>query len=52
LVVHELAHLREKDHNKAFYQLCCHMQADYHQIEFDLRLFLAYIEHHSNPYAE
>ena len=52
LVVHELAHLKEKDHNKAFYQLCCHMQEDYHQIEFDLRLLLAYIEHHSNPYAE
>src|SRR5690606_24716360 len=41
VVVHELAHLREKDHNKAFYQLCEHMQADYHQLELDLRLFLA-----------
>ena len=51
LVVHELAHLREKDHNKAFYQLCCHMQGDYHQIEFDLRLLLAYIAHDSNPYV-
>lgn len=40
VVVHELAHLREKEHNKAFYQLCQHMQPDYHQLELDLRLFL------------
>jgi hypothetical protein len=25
ITVHELAHLREKEHNKAFYQLCIHM---------------------------
>lgn len=40
IVVHELAHLREKDHNKAFYQLCCYMEPDYHQYEFDMRLWL------------
>lgn len=40
IVVHELAHLREKEHNKAFYQLCCHMEPNYHQLEFDMRLFL------------
>ncbi|MGH8445898.1 MAG: M48 family metallopeptidase [Solimonas sp.] len=40
VVVHELAHLREQDHNKAFYQLCRHMLPDYDQIEFDLRLLL------------
>ena len=28
IVVHELAHLRERDHNKAFYQLCQHMEPD------------------------
>lgn len=40
IVVHELAHLKEKDHNKAFYKLCCYMLPDYHQFEFDTRLFL------------
>ncbi|MGH8429848.1 MAG: M48 family metallopeptidase [Solimonas sp.] len=40
VVVHELAHLREREHNKAFYQLCRHMLPDYHQLEFDLRLLL------------
>ncbi len=40
VVVHELAHLREREHNKAFYALCRHMLPEYHQIEFDLRLLL------------
>lgn len=40
IVVHELAHLRESEHNRAFYQLCEHMQPGYAQLEFDLRLFL------------
>jgi UTP pyrophosphatase len=40
IVVHELAHLKERDHNKPFYALCDHMLAGYHQIEFDTRLFL------------
>ena len=44
IVVHELAHLKEKDHNKAFYQLCCHMEPDYHQLEFDMRLWLNWRE--------
>jgi predicted metal-dependent hydrolase len=44
IVVHELAHLRERDHNKAFYQLCQHMEPDYHQLEFDLRVYLTYRE--------
>jgi predicted metal-dependent hydrolase len=40
IAVHELAHLKEKEHNKDFYQLCEHMLPDYHQLEFDARLFL------------
>lgn len=40
IVVHELAHLKERDHDKAFYALCQHMAPDYHQLEFDLRLWL------------
>jgi predicted metal-dependent hydrolase len=44
IVVHELAHLRELDHNKAFYQLCQHMEPDYFQLEFDLRLYLMNLE--------
>jgi UTP pyrophosphatase len=42
ITVHELAHLRERDHDKAFYQLCVHMEPAYHQYEFDLRAYLAY----------
>ncbi len=44
IVVHELAHLKEKDHNKAFYSLCCHMAPDYHQLEFDTRMYLTHLE--------
>jgi hypothetical protein len=44
IVVHELAHLRERDHDKAFYQLCCHMEPDYHQLEFDVRAYLCWLE--------
>jgi predicted metal-dependent hydrolase len=40
IVVHELAHLKERAHDKPFYALCTHMQPDYHQLEFDLRLWL------------
>jgi predicted metal-dependent hydrolase len=42
IVVHELAHLKELDHNKAFYQLCQYMLPDYHQLEFDLRVYLTW----------
>jgi predicted metal-dependent hydrolase len=42
IVVHELAHLKEIEHNKAFYQLCTHMDPDYHQLEFDTRLYLTH----------
>jgi predicted metal-dependent hydrolase len=44
IVVHELAHMKEAEHNKPFYQLCNHMAPDYHQLEFDLRLYLTHLE--------
>ncbi|RDL45235.1 metal-dependent hydrolase [Marinomonas piezotolerans] len=44
ILVHELAHLKEKAHNKAFYKLCCHMEPDYHQLEFELRVYLCHKE--------
>jgi len=44
IVVHELAHLKEKAHDKAFYQLCAYMEPDYHQLEFDLRLYLTHLD--------
>lgn len=51
IVVHELAHLKEKDHNKAFYQLCQHMLPDYHQIEFDVRVYLTHLEEKGEVYS-
>lgn len=44
IVVHELAHFKEKEHNKAFYSLCEHMEPAYHQLEFDLRLYLTHMD--------
>lgn len=51
IVVHELAHLKEKEHNKSFYQLCQHMLANYHQIEFDVRVYLTHLEHKGDVYT-
>jgi len=50
IVVHELAHLKEKDHDKAFYKLCEYMEPRYHQYELDLRLYLTYIDKHGKLY--
>lgn len=44
IAVHELAHLREMDHDKAFYSLCTYMEPDYHQHEFEVRLYLSHVE--------
>ena len=44
IVVHELAHLKEREHDKAFYALCAHMEPEYHQLELDVRLWLTALE--------
>ncbi len=44
IVVHELAHLKEREHDKAFYNLCTHMEPDYHRFELDLRLYLTHLD--------
>lgn len=48
IIVHELAHLREKDHNKAFYKLCQYMEPDYFQLELDVRLYLCHREQYGD----
>tara|TARA_R110000744_G_scaffold74229_2_gene148352 strand:+ start:3604 stop:4110 length:507 start_codon:yes stop_codon:yes gene_type:complete len=50
IVVHELAHLKEKDHKKAFYQLCQHMLPNYHQLELMTRIYLTELESNGNIY--
>ncbi|RSZ46035.1 MULTISPECIES: M48 family metallopeptidase [unclassified Variovorax] len=49
IVVHELAHMKEREHDKAFYALCMHMEPDYHRLEFDLRLYLTHMETGGQP---
>ena len=49
IAVHELAHVKEKQHDKAFYKLCCYMEPQYHQYEFDLRLVLTHLDTSSTP---
>ena len=51
IVVHELAHLKEKEHNKAFYRLCKNMLGNYHELELDMRLFLIQQETEKSIYA-
>ena len=45
IVVHELAHQKEREHGKDFYALCTHIEPDYHQLEYDFRLWLLACEH-------
>jgi hypothetical protein len=49
IAVHELAHLKEKQHDKAFYKLCCWMEPQYHQYELDVRLYLTQLERSGQP---
>ncbi|SEL85066.1 hypothetical protein SAMN05216262_1266 [Colwellia chukchiensis] len=51
IVVHELAHIKEKQHNKSFYQLCQHMLPNYHQLELMTRIYLTEVERNGNIYA-
>lgn len=44
IVVHELAHLKEREHDRAFYRLCEYMEPAYHQLELDARLYLTQLE--------
>ena len=52
IVAHELAHVKEKEHNKAFYKLCQHMCSDYFQLEFDVRVYLTQLDLFDCPYAQ
>ncbi|MDN3648629.1 DUF45 domain-containing protein [Reinekea marina] len=49
--VHELAHIKEKEHNKAFYSLCEYMLPNYHQLEFDVRVYLTQVEERQDIYS-
>jgi predicted metal-dependent hydrolase len=44
ITVHELAHIKERAHDKAFYKLCTHMEPGYHQLEFEVRVYLMHLE--------
>jgi len=44
IVVHELSHMKEPEHDKSFYKLCCNMEPEYHQLEFELRAYLSWLE--------
>jgi predicted metal-dependent hydrolase len=52
IVAHELAHLKEKEHNKAFYKLCQHIMPSYHQVEFDVRVYLTEFERNGNVFLQ
>lgn len=51
IVAHELSHLKIKEHDKAFYKLCKYIEPAYHQIEFDVRLYLIYRENFGELYS-
>jgi predicted metal-dependent hydrolase len=49
ITVHELAHMKERAHDKAFYQLCRYMEPNYHQLEFEVRVYLTHLEASGAP---
>lgn len=49
VLIHEIAHLKEKEHDKAFYNLCQNMSPEYFQVDFDLRLYLTYLDLYKKP---
>ncbi|HCE09090.1 MAG TPA: metal-dependent hydrolase [Oxalobacteraceae bacterium] len=49
IAVHELAHFKEREHDRAFYKLCTYMEPDYHQFEFDVRLYLTHMDTCDEP---
>lgn len=44
IVVREVVHLKEREHDRALHALCTHMEPDVHQLEFDVRLWLTGLE--------
>ena len=48
IVVHELAHTKHAEHGREFYRLCLFMEPDYHDLEFDLRLYLTHLDWAAN----
>ena len=44
ILVNEFAHLRGQEHDKVFYKMCCYMEPDYHQLEYDLHFTCCVIE--------
>jgi predicted metal-dependent hydrolase len=44
IVVHELAHLREREPRQGVLPVVQHMEPQYHQYEFDVRLYLTHME--------
>lgn len=49
IAVHEVAHIKESGHDKAFYQLCTWMEPHYHRYEFHLRVYLSHLEAGGEP---
>ncbi|GAA4429762.1 YgjP-like metallopeptidase domain-containing protein [Acidovorax lacteus] len=43
IVAHELAHLRHSEHDRSFYQLCVHIEPDYHRLELETRVYLVHL---------